>query len=244
MITELTPEQEALIPIYREKWRAIALSTERIDRQKVIQVIQAAYRVRKCDEPKIIFFDSPYAALSSGRFSWQVECDLEVYLLYGQSDHQNWNLSWELEQAVQQHLYKDSSDNYYWLLDEQPWYIIWKFIASQPGFPKRLISDLFHDERMCFEKWASGGCLYDFYISELGCVPYDLAAWEIFKVLMRECGWVYPFRRICFVCDRPTKLAFDDQGRLHADKEPAIEFADGFCVYAHHGELVTEPDGI
>ena len=28
IITELTPGQEALIPVYREKWRKIALSTE------------------------------------------------------------------------------------------------------------------------------------------------------------------------------------------------------------------------
>ena len=33
-IEKLTPEQEALIPVYREKWKAIALSTEPIDRQE------------------------------------------------------------------------------------------------------------------------------------------------------------------------------------------------------------------
>jgi hypothetical protein len=27
LIESLTPEQEALIPVYREKWKAIALST-------------------------------------------------------------------------------------------------------------------------------------------------------------------------------------------------------------------------
>jgi transposase len=32
LIEKLTPEQEALIPVYWEKWRAIALSTERIDK--------------------------------------------------------------------------------------------------------------------------------------------------------------------------------------------------------------------
>ncbi|MEG4588509.1 hypothetical protein QUA54_25305 [Microcoleus sp. MOSTC5] len=35
-IYRLTQEQEALIPVYREKWRAIALSTEPIDRQKAV----------------------------------------------------------------------------------------------------------------------------------------------------------------------------------------------------------------
>ncbi|MEW5856259.1 MAG: hypothetical protein AB1861_02560 [Cyanobacteriota bacterium] len=35
-IDKLTP-QEALIPVYRQKWRAIALSTEPIDRQKAAE---------------------------------------------------------------------------------------------------------------------------------------------------------------------------------------------------------------
>lgn len=63
LIEKLTPEQEALIPVYREKWRAIALSTERIDREKAAEVVKAAYKVMDFDEPKILFYDSPYAAL-------------------------------------------------------------------------------------------------------------------------------------------------------------------------------------
>jgi hypothetical protein len=43
LITELTPEQEALIPVYREKWRAIALSTDPIDRQKATEAVKLAY---------------------------------------------------------------------------------------------------------------------------------------------------------------------------------------------------------
>ncbi|MFN6512933.1 MAG: hypothetical protein RMY29_000355 [Nostoc sp. CreGUA01] len=40
LIEKLTPEQEALIPVYREKWRAIALSTERIDREKAAEAVK------------------------------------------------------------------------------------------------------------------------------------------------------------------------------------------------------------
>lgn len=65
IITQLTPEQEALLPVYREKWRQIALSTERIDRQKAAETVKAAYRLMGKDEPEIIFFDSPYAAAKS-----------------------------------------------------------------------------------------------------------------------------------------------------------------------------------
>ncbi|WP_375471116.1 hypothetical protein [uncultured Nostoc sp.] len=38
LIEKLTPEQEALIPVYREKWQKIALLTERIDREKAAEL--------------------------------------------------------------------------------------------------------------------------------------------------------------------------------------------------------------
>lgn len=62
IISELTPEQQALIPVYREKWRKIALSTERIDREKAAKAVKAVYTSFDLNEPEIIFFDSPFAA--------------------------------------------------------------------------------------------------------------------------------------------------------------------------------------
>ncbi|WP_199295039.1 MULTISPECIES: hypothetical protein [unclassified Trichocoleus] len=61
-IEKLTPEQEALIPIYRDKWRNIAYSTEPIDREKAAEAVKEAYNLIALSEPKIIFCDSPYTA--------------------------------------------------------------------------------------------------------------------------------------------------------------------------------------
>jgi hypothetical protein len=52
IISELTPEQEALIPVYREKWRKIALSTERIDRQKAAEAVKTVYTSFDLNEPE------------------------------------------------------------------------------------------------------------------------------------------------------------------------------------------------
>lgn len=56
LIETLTPEQEALIPVYREKWRAIALSTEPIDCQKAAETVKGAYAVIDKKQPQIVFF--------------------------------------------------------------------------------------------------------------------------------------------------------------------------------------------
>ncbi|MEH2034301.1 MAG: hypothetical protein V7K67_32665 [Nostoc sp.] len=63
LIEKLTPEEEALIPVYREKWLKIALSTERIDREKAVEVVKATYTAIGKQQPEIIFCESPYAGL-------------------------------------------------------------------------------------------------------------------------------------------------------------------------------------
>ncbi len=62
-ITSLTPEQKALIPVYREKWRKIALSMELIDQEKAKAAVEAAYlAIGYYQKPEIVFYESPKAA--------------------------------------------------------------------------------------------------------------------------------------------------------------------------------------
>ncbi len=63
------------------------------------------------------------------------------------------------------------------------------------------------------------------------------------KQLWEHCGWIFPFENICVVCDRPRHLRFDSQNRLHAEGEPAIEFADGWNFYYYHGVRLPETYG-
>jgi hypothetical protein len=60
----LTPEQEALIPEYQEKWRQVYLSTQRIDRIKAAAAVKAAYAVMGKKAPaEMVFCASPREAL-------------------------------------------------------------------------------------------------------------------------------------------------------------------------------------
>lgn len=67
IITTLTPEQEALIPIYREKWVPIIYSTRPVDRDREIAAINTAYQLSNYPAPEILFYDSPYLILSNVR---------------------------------------------------------------------------------------------------------------------------------------------------------------------------------
>lgn len=59
-----------------------------------------------------------------------------------------------------------------------------------------------------------------------------LNGWE---GLARNCFWIYPFKGICFVCDRPTVLWQDERRHLHNDNGPAYAFSDGWEEYYIHG---------
>ena len=62
-IAELTPEQEALLPVYLEKWRKIAFSTEPLACQKAEAAVKAAYALMGTKEPAMISGSSTYAAI-------------------------------------------------------------------------------------------------------------------------------------------------------------------------------------
>jgi hypothetical protein len=67
MITELTPEQEAAIPFYQQKWQNISRSTQPIDRDRVLFILKYVndFHLEEDIFPEIIFFDSPFAAFNS-----------------------------------------------------------------------------------------------------------------------------------------------------------------------------------
>ena len=56
----------------------------------------------------------------------------------------------------------------------------------------------------------------------------------------RHVWWYYPGREIVYVSDRPTKIARDDEGRLHCESGKAIEFADGKGFSAWHGQTIPD----
>ena len=79
----------------------------------------------------------------------------------------------------------------------------------------------------------------DFCISVLNC-DRDPKQWEAVESLISECGCILPFEKTCIICDRPTKLSFDSEYRLHAEGEAAIQFADGYSLYYYHGVPLPE----
>jgi hypothetical protein len=245
-IEKLTPEQKALIPVYREKWRKIALSTEPIDKEKAAEAVKNAYEMIGEEEPKIIFCDSPYSVFSYwenipiGGWETRMGEQIESGLGSGLKDRMWCDLWYESNLYIQ--VKSILQDQEYQELMSYLEMGINKILESQleTQFEYR---DYYAAEPLVLpEDWTGLASLYEFCVSALS-YQADIEKWKIYQQLVKHSGWIFTFEKICFVCDRPRILSFDNQYSLHAEGAPAIQFADGYSVYAYHGVALPEKYG-
>ena len=65
----------------------------------------------------------------------------------------------------------------------------------------------------------------------------------------RACGGWWPNRSGVLLCERPVRLALDDQGRLHSGSGAAVEYPDGWSIWAWHGvrvppRVIEDPESL
>jgi len=237
--------------------KRLTLSTRPIDGQKATEAVKVAYAAMSLEEPEVIVCRSPGDAY------------LQIFNLlkhdYSQncSNEGHWNRLWKkldwktifpsivrefISPAVWGYeldsmtLESEADSALSSLIDE----FAEKLERSEPRKGKLLPANLLYlkyreTPTTLFKKIY----LTQWYISSLG-VNLSQKAQEILrsqKLLFEHCGWIFPFEKICAVSDHPRHLRFDSQNRLHAEAEPAIEFADGWKIYFYHGVNLPEKYG-
>lgn len=238
MITEITPAQEALIGVYREKWRAIALSTEAIDRPKAAEAVKALYELCGRTEPRIFFCDSPFARI-------------QIILNFKQRPEQlGYAIGREMEKLSNSFLPKIKRVIDYKVIEiiRENLYCFRNSLIVEK-LEKQIVIQIMHylsvfcpelDNFISLQNWAENrGGIMDYCISVLKC-EHDKKAWQVLKTLSSCCSVVYPFEKIAIISDRPKKISMDSQGRLHAEAAPAVQFRDGYSFCSYHGVSLPE----
>jgi hypothetical protein len=242
----LTPEELALVPRHIEKWKAIALSTERIDRQAVLELLHFFYNQWDI-RPDVRFFDSPYALLKAISTELPREWDCYGEISFILSDEFDPLFSDQLDLISPLSEFLNSL-----------WRPVLDVMFKLPDIPREIASGYCHDQVPQVDLVYV--CEFDFYSTVLGYSLSDTEqlARQMSQRLLSSCGWMFPLyeavdekgeeieesepgQDYCWICDRPTKILVDSESLLHAEGEPAIEFADGFAVWAHHGTLIYPP---
>lgn len=246
----LTPEQAALTPIYREKWRQIGLSIALLDRPLATAAINTAYNIIGLDEPEIIFCESPYIALEALERLRIRDSGLETASEIRDKIHNELydtlrsQLNRKLENQIYSQLYNPL---YAQLIGQFQIHVkdeVYAKLAEKLGsrFHQFFVKITYNNNWILSQLSACHGSWVDFCIEVLG-LECDRSLYSAFKALVENCGWIYPFEKKCFVCDRPRKINFDSEYLLHAEGQPAIEFADKFKVYSYRGVLLPESIG-
>jgi internalin A len=236
----LTPEQRAIFIEYAQKWAVIVNSTYRLDRSQAAATLKAAYITVGLEVPEIIFCSSPHSAITQLK-------KLKIPLL---SQHE-----------LIERLYEKIKDVVYLFnliefireigleIDERENDIFpiarWEIHLLNEFFIDVDYDEYSSDIVVNRASLAEDLCAAEFFIAEFSMVFSQeiQKALESFKQILAECGWIFAFEKVCYVCSRPSKLSLDSEHRLHAEGEAAIAFSDGYKLYSYHGVTLPEKYG-
>ncbi|MEG3988715.1 leucine-rich repeat domain-containing protein [Microcoleus sp. S28C3] len=234
--------------------KRLTLSTGPIDGQKATKAIKVAYAAIGLEEPSVIICSSPRDAylqiFDRLKGDHSQNCSDEYSNRLGKNLDHKWRSPvgefaspavWKYELSCMT-MEPEADSTLSSLMNE----FVDSYVRSE-----RTVGKVFPDYLEGLEYPKTPTTLFkeiyltQWYISSLG-INLSQKAQEIFrcqKLLFEHCGLIFPFEKICLVCDRPRHLRFESQNRLHAEAEPAIEFADGWNFYYYHGVRLPEKYG-
>ncbi|UBF30173.1 hypothetical protein K9N68_39210 (plasmid) [Kovacikia minuta CCNUW1] len=233
--SNLNPEQEKLIPVYKDRWKQFTCSTAKVNRQKASNALKEAYTLIGEQQPDVFFFDSPYAALEAIQHEFWERVEDE---LAGDSRMLLKVFTDLIKYPILTLITTDSLADYLW---QSLWEPLYQDMTSYHEVIEAATyrEDILDYESLGIEDWVPYGSFFDFCISVMNYNELAQEEWKVFQALSSELYKVYLYQGICIASDRPIKINFDLRGRIHAENdEPAIQFADGFSLYAHHGKYV------
>ena len=85
---------------------------------------------------------------------------------------------------------------------------------------------------------ASWLAFYEFFERECGLECCEKL--RGMQTAAQHCGWWWPFVNAVIITERPRTLAHDAEGRLHREDGPALQYPDGWGIWAWHGVRVPQ----
>jgi len=211
--------------IYPIEQKLNALLTVPINIQKCVEALNFLYKSIGIETPKIIFLPSP------------------------QPDFKEFSNKKIIRETIAQKIYQAAATKinfYLWLLlSEQVKFHKFIYASAYISIEQHLNENFLDSNINCIGLFTAIGAT-ELAIQEFN---YQLdqeeqEALQYFNQLLENCGWIFPFDKVCIVCDRPRKISLDSDNQLHAEAEPVIQFADGWHTgYYYHSVKIPEKYG-
>jgi hypothetical protein len=234
-INKLTDEQIARFSEFVERWKKIGLSTERADRPKAEQAAKEAYKEANLTPPELIVWcDSPLSlpivdsVLKTGRDSVEASVGDSV------QDSVEASVWASVQDSVWASVWNSVRDSV--------WASVWDSVrdsvkVSVWNSVKVSVGDSVYGQHEA--GWLS---FYSYFLE--AC---NLEACKRLLPLMKyaeSSGWWIPRKGVILLSERPIRCGVNERGLLHNNTgKMAIEYPDGFGVYAVNGVRLPEKYG-
>jgi hypothetical protein len=234
-IEKLTLDQENQVSQYRNKWEEIAL-TETFDRSRAKESVELTYSILNLSTPDILFVSSPKSAVEtvvSQDFGNPLSEVIALQLVQNQLDR--------LPNYIHQSLLYDLNKRFCFLLNAK----LCSIEQANESMLDRVIEKLPRNNRSqiknCIKpsvfQWIPQAALLDFCISVLHC-DCDKIYLDALKLILQHCGWVYPFKRGCIVCERPKQIVLEP-GTDFQQAKTTLLYGDGQEVQYSYNDTTS-----
>jgi hypothetical protein len=222
-------EKELIISQTQSQWQNI--STTPLDLEQATIAIQALYKFAGLAQPEVLFVASPAAAREKvEQQSMQSDCMLR-----------------ELWDVLREDFWRSLSSGLGTLQNElthsirNPLFDFWErsFGRIMLDGLTEVLGDFLAD--CLLPEWGICWAAMFTAAHRLG-VPMEQDKYNLFCNYMRQVGWLFPYEGVAIAIMRP-QIRFNSAGEIHGEGIPAIEFPDGFGVYAYQGINLPEKYG-
>ena len=256
MITKLTEEQEALLPVYRDKWLAIGLCTEPADRPTAEQGIHEAYQAAGIKtKPAIVWCGSPLSAAFTRAIFMAIKdalaeaekdagesvaertkadiargvWDAMTGLANSHVDNAVWNSAGKSSLYRMRDAVKGAVGDNVEVNKE----MLEKLEATVAESVKNSVNESGYGQHDAH--WLG---FYDYFGEVLG-LKEETAPLHGLQMVAKSAGWYIPHENICWISERHNVCKLKD-GQIHCDGGPAIAYPDGWSVWALNGVRVPQ----
>ncbi len=221
-------EKELIISQTQSQWRNVGSTP--LDLEQATIAIHALYQFAGLTQPEIQFVESPAAARQQVEHeNMQSDCMLS-----------------ELWEVLREELWRGLSPSQTSLYSSlgtlqpelthglrNPLSEVWErsFQRIMLDGLTEVLGDLLGD--CLLPEWGICWAAMFAAAHKLG-VPLEQDKYNLFCNYMRQVGWMFPYEGVAIAIHRP-RIRWNSAGEIHGEAIPAIEFPDGFGIYAYQG---------
>ena len=238
---KLTPEHEAQLKPWADKWIANAMSTAPMtdeDRAVCVEAVKGLYEAIDKPMPRVVFVSSPFvgrfaAGYASGLLHRKQTTDVPGDSGIEQAVRAAVNTPMGTVSVVSASDERTEPDSRYYRFNTK------RAKGQTFGLGDYGIecTKLAYRLYQGGNQWSTYDCFLSFF-RHVAKLDIDYSKWQHWEALALHSGPRFVHEQFVIICDRPSTLKVDDQNRPHAEKGPFCEWRDGSAIYAWHGTYV------